>query len=291
VEYLRSCSGVSTIGLWGRSMGAVTALLHGYRDPSIACMILDSPFASLQQLARELVDHSQISIPKFAVGLALRMVRSSVKSRANFDINKLEPVKHADKCFIPALFGCAEGDVFIKPHHSKQIYDAYAGDKNLVTFSGDHNTPREEFFFHSASIFLKFTMIRPSEMELETSISPSNSNRTSDHPPELQQSMPHFDMPAPLSETGGGLGIQVGIPQPRKQNGDEIPQFLAQGTANMNDDYYEEAMIRHAIELSLAEQAQDENDAAIIISDTSSDAVIPPAPPETTPSVSAAQDS
>ena len=48
VEYLRANRKVSTIGLWGRSMGAATALLHGDRDPSIAGMVLDSPFASLK---------------------------------------------------------------------------------------------------------------------------------------------------------------------------------------------------------------------------------------------------
>jgi len=44
VEHLRNVRNASTIGLWGRSMGAVTALLHGDRDPSIAGMVLDSPF-------------------------------------------------------------------------------------------------------------------------------------------------------------------------------------------------------------------------------------------------------
>ena len=46
VKHLRECGTVSTLGLWGRSMGAVTALLHGDRDPSIAGMVLDSPFSS-----------------------------------------------------------------------------------------------------------------------------------------------------------------------------------------------------------------------------------------------------
>lgn len=32
-------------------MGAATALLHTHRDPSIAAMILDSPFADLRQRA------------------------------------------------------------------------------------------------------------------------------------------------------------------------------------------------------------------------------------------------
>ncbi|RYH23053.1 hypothetical protein EON65_18345 [archaeon] len=36
IEHLRQSQRVSTIALWGRSMGAATALLHGERDPSIA---------------------------------------------------------------------------------------------------------------------------------------------------------------------------------------------------------------------------------------------------------------
>ena len=39
VDHLRSHNMVSTLGLWGRSMGAVTALLYGHRDPSIAGMV------------------------------------------------------------------------------------------------------------------------------------------------------------------------------------------------------------------------------------------------------------
>ena len=45
VKYLRKFGRTSTIGLWGRSMGAVTALLHADRDPSIAGLVLDSPFS------------------------------------------------------------------------------------------------------------------------------------------------------------------------------------------------------------------------------------------------------
>ena len=39
VAHLRATGNVSTIGLWGRSMGAVTALLYSQRDPSIAGMV------------------------------------------------------------------------------------------------------------------------------------------------------------------------------------------------------------------------------------------------------------
>lgn len=39
IEYLREEGLTSSIALWGRSMGAATAMLHGERDPSIAGMV------------------------------------------------------------------------------------------------------------------------------------------------------------------------------------------------------------------------------------------------------------
>jgi len=48
-------------GLWGRSMGAATSLLYGATDPSIACMVLDSPFTSLTTVAKELVESAQVT--------------------------------------------------------------------------------------------------------------------------------------------------------------------------------------------------------------------------------------
>ncbi|EER18983.1 Protein C14orf29, putative [Perkinsus marinus ATCC 50983] len=132
VEHLRATGTVSTIGLWGRSMGAATALLHGDRDPSIAGMVLDSPFQDLRIVAEELViEFGGFRVPKFVVNIAMSMIRNSIKSRADFDINDLVPIKHVDRTFIPALFVAAEGDTFVKPHHARALYDAYAGDKNL----------------------------------------------------------------------------------------------------------------------------------------------------------------
>ena len=52
-----------------------------------------------------------------------------------------------DKCFIPALFAHADGDDFVLAHHSKHLYERYSGDKNIITFGGDHNSPRPAFFF------------------------------------------------------------------------------------------------------------------------------------------------
>jgi len=154
-EYLRNSSRVSTIALWGRSMGAATALLHSHRDPSIAAMVLDSPFASLEQVARELIDGAAIRHkPTVVINAILKLLRSTIRKRTGMDILRLRPIEQVDTSFIPALFVAANGDEFVRPHHAKDIHDRYAGDKNIVMVDGDHNSDRPRYFKDSAAIFI-----------------------------------------------------------------------------------------------------------------------------------------
>jgi len=170
VQHLRVPGhGTSTIALWGRSMGAATALMYAERDPSIAGMVLDSPFASLEQLAEELVEKGReqgVYAPSLLVSLALRFIRSSVLDRAKFDIRDLSPLNAAKSCFVPSLFVAASGDAFIPPHHSSSLHDACVSDgKNLILVDGDHNSKRPVFLFDSASIFLQaYLQIREEAM-------------------------------------------------------------------------------------------------------------------------------
>lgn len=80
VDYLRNTGGVSLIGLWGRSMGAVTALMYSDSDPSIACMVLDSPFSNMEALARELAE-KQSKVPGFLVSGAISMISGTIKDK------------------------------------------------------------------------------------------------------------------------------------------------------------------------------------------------------------------
>lgn len=164
IEYLRNSQKTSTIALWGRSMGAATALLHAERDPSIAGMVLDSSFSDLSVLADELVEHARkqgIFAPSFAVYLLSKFIRSSVLKTAGLDIKTLSPIEHADRCFVPALFIAAEHDQFIIPKHSQTIYEKYGGDKNLILVEGDHNSIRPRYMYDSVAIFLQQTLQLP----------------------------------------------------------------------------------------------------------------------------------
>lgn len=159
VTYLRESGSVTCIGLWGRSMGASTALLHADRDPSIAGLVLDSPFSDLKVLCEELVDaYTNSKIPRWVVWVALGMVRNSISQHAAFDIFDLAPIRHVKNSYIPALFAAAYNDNFIRPHHAKELYEEFVGDKNFVMVEGDHNSARSKFFMDSVAIFFFNTL-------------------------------------------------------------------------------------------------------------------------------------
>ena len=158
INYLRSTNKVATIGLWGRSMGAVTAIMYGDRDPSIAGLVLDSPFFSLKVLTEELAKERAASIPNFILTKGVKMIRETIKEKAKFDINDIEPKVFAERCFIPALFCHGLDDSFVNIHHCKDLYEVYAGDKNVTYVEGDHNTNRPDFFLDSVAIFFYNTL-------------------------------------------------------------------------------------------------------------------------------------
>ncbi|KAF4714681.1 hypothetical protein FOZ63_022553 [Perkinsus olseni] len=222
VEYLRGSKLVSTIGLWGRSMGAVTALLHGDRDPSIAGMI-DSAFQDMRTLSTDLAQQLGFRIPGLMLSAVLGMLRLSVKSRAHFDIFDLEPIAHVDQTYIPALFTAARGDTFINPHNTDALFGKYAGDKNLVKVDGNHNTTRPKFLMHSIAIFFVNTLgcettvdavldlndlSPPAEQEdategqndSRTSTDPSDSAEANNSPPRAGDLSNGLSMPSPPRE-------------------------------------------------------------------------------------------
>lgn len=75
----------------------------------------------------------------------------------------------------PGTAGHAEQDTFVNKAHSEKLHGAYAGDKNLITFEGDHNSHRPQFFYTSVLFFLKtvLQMPVPEQAAAETAASAS----------------------------------------------------------------------------------------------------------------------
>jgi hypothetical protein len=140
-------------------MGAVTALMHSHRDPTIAGLVLDSPFASLPDLALDLVErYCAVPLPRWLISGILSLVRTSIQQRAAFDIYDVEPRQFMETAFIPAFFTAGSSDTFVPPTHVQELYEMYAGDKNLVLVDGDHNSTRPKFLHDSISIFFLQTL-------------------------------------------------------------------------------------------------------------------------------------
>jgi len=154
VTFLRTI-GLVQIGLWGRSMGAVTALryLHIERDLTISGILVDSPFTTLVNLIHHLV--SQKNVPRFATSAALYFINRKVQALAGFTINDVDTVASARECWVPALIAHGEEDTLIPCEYSRAIVASYSGDCQLMLVKGDHNDARPIKFQRRARAYFK----------------------------------------------------------------------------------------------------------------------------------------
>ena len=164
IEWLKRDGRVGEIAVWGRSMGAVTALLHGQRceqgtfrgDHRPAAYVLDSPFSDLRRLVKDVVNsYRSLCLPSCVVGYTRQEARRYVKRKIGGDIFTVDTSKAAATCRSPALLASGVKDELVGPDHVTRLYEAYAGDKCLVEFpTGDHNSERPAQFYDTAVVFL-----------------------------------------------------------------------------------------------------------------------------------------
>jgi len=141
VNFLRN-AGIGLVGIWGRSMGAVTALryCHTRSDHAIAGLVLDSPFRDLPGLIRDLARSK--GIPTFAASIATSFMRRAILDKAGFDIMDCTALDAAQGLHVPALFVHGQQDELVGAEHSRELREAYAGDSRLLVVEGGHNDAR-----------------------------------------------------------------------------------------------------------------------------------------------------
>jgi len=153
---------ISHVALYGRSMGAATAMLVASDDRfyhRIVGMVLDSCYASVRQVLLELADKyvGKVPLVPFSAMIepAVDMLRQAVKQRARFDIDKVNVLEAARHCNAPVLFGHAADDQLVLASHTHSLHKEYGGPKELNVFEGDHNSIRPQDFRDQALKFLK----------------------------------------------------------------------------------------------------------------------------------------
>lgn len=154
VKHLRAKDTTSTIGLWGRSMGAISALMYSDRDPSISALVLDSPFKSLEAASERLV--KQYVDSDLAFSVAFKLIRSKVKEKSGIELQEMNPLERVERAFIPAFFIHGTQDQLIPFEHSVELHKRYASEyKQIVLLEGaGHNDARPEDTIEGILCFL-----------------------------------------------------------------------------------------------------------------------------------------
>lgn len=127
VEYVSHRPQITSIAIWGRSMGAVTGLLYLRKSSKICAAVFDSPFKSLKALIEDLCKKNS-KIPSLIISGALKIIAGTIQEKAKFDIYKLNPLKYEVPFLTyPAFFIVGIQDDLIPPEHTVSLYEKYVG--------------------------------------------------------------------------------------------------------------------------------------------------------------------
>jgi pimeloyl-ACP methyl ester carboxylesterase len=153
LNYLEGIAEISHVALYGRSMGAATAMLVASDERfyhRIVGMVLDSCYTSVRQVLLELAHKYVGKVPlvpfEAMIEPAVDLLRQAVLSRAGFDIDKIDVIEAARHCNAPVLFGHAADDQLVLASHTRNLYKEYGGPKQINVFEGDHNSIRPQDF-------------------------------------------------------------------------------------------------------------------------------------------------
>jgi hypothetical protein len=101
---------IESFFLWGRSMGAATALM--VRSPLLKGIVVDSGYTTITDLCT-CIAGSQTSVPSWLTPGAVWVLGRMVKSAAGFDIYAVRPIDWVKNATVPALFGHSPNDEFV----------------------------------------------------------------------------------------------------------------------------------------------------------------------------------
>jgi pimeloyl-ACP methyl ester carboxylesterase len=126
--------------LWGRSMGAATALLVDH--PKVVGKVVDSSYTSIPDVIMAIA--RKLKMPSIFYPAALWFLKTTIIGRADFDLSTVSPLrKSQEPGTVPVLICHAADDQFIPIEQGEQIFAAYSNpDKVFIRITGGHNGRR-----------------------------------------------------------------------------------------------------------------------------------------------------
>jgi hypothetical protein len=152
---LQEKHGITNYAVWGRSMGASTAML-AYPNISPFVMILDSPFTSVNRVYRCAVK-KHISLPNFMIDMVYAFAAKEVKKRFNFDIDAITPFDNGSKIRVPTVLIGTPEDQITEYSELLELYEIIqlpGIQKVIVQCQGSHTDDRDEQTLDSSMQFI-----------------------------------------------------------------------------------------------------------------------------------------
>lgn len=157
IEFLRTNYKIHKIALWGRSMGAATAIFGLAEHPEISAAVLDSPFAVLKDVIFSIASHYHVGL--FLTDSTMEAMDKAANELAHFHIDDVNPIDHITDCYSPVFIIHASQDYTIPMEQSKHIFDEYKTDLKVYRIiDGDHYSKRPPEVLKEATKFVCETL-------------------------------------------------------------------------------------------------------------------------------------
>ncbi|HLZ94401.1 MAG TPA: alpha/beta fold hydrolase [Candidatus Dormibacteraeota bacterium] len=137
IAFARKRIPTARIGLLGYSMGAVVSLLGAAGEPGVEALVLDSPFSDLRTLLTENVWRRARLPGRPFVWMAGLMLRARTGSRLA-DCSPMAVLSSLEPR--PLFFIHGGADEITSVNHSRRLYDAYRGPREIWIVQGAPHT-------------------------------------------------------------------------------------------------------------------------------------------------------
>ena len=157
LDHIKSKYNIAQLVVWGRSMGAVAAILFAAEKANrghFSGLILDAPFSSFKRMVYDVIT-CQKNIPLCFIDAALYFILKTIKHKTGEDLSKIEPIKAITEVRKPAFFIVGHNDIISRPDKVKDLYLGLNCDvKEFHLVQGEHNSQRERSVVLNAVYFI-----------------------------------------------------------------------------------------------------------------------------------------
>ncbi|GLD92785.1 hypothetical protein PINS_up001364 [Pythium insidiosum] len=133
----------------------------GVINPFIFGLALDSTFGDMEQVISDMfmevcksAEKRNVSFPSAMITAASKIISRSVRKSAGYSFKDIYVLDDLPQFQLPCIFTSTSKLDFIRPDHTRAIYERYGGEKTWISFEGGHDENRPEFIVDAVLSFL-----------------------------------------------------------------------------------------------------------------------------------------